>query len=596
MTDPGVLLIQLPLHPGCAFEPTGNIPLAPGKIAAAGGLPPDSVMSRHAADNRSDSEIISFAADRKPSVISFTLYMWNVERSAWMAEKIRRLMPEVFILAGGPEVAKDNGWLRASGAFDLLVEGEGEPFARRLEEKAGLRVTAERRNGFLSTGKCRFLPDDWPDPYFTGHLDGALDLPAHLETVRGCPHRCAYCSYRRICPEPREIPANRVLRSLEMHRASGRTEMVFLDPTLNGRADFRELLTGMMSMGLSCFGEVRAGTGNLDAAALAEAGFHSLEVGVQSLDRTVLKALGRRDDPEKTIRSAMALKEAGIEPVMDLILGLPEDSPEGIVTAGERLRSLGLGENVQVFYLSILPGTLIRSRADHLNISHMSRPPYWVTSLPGISMSRLTDARDELSSILGYDLDMEPRPVLCDGWPDTGLLDLRLAGNPGIGGRHGVLRVTGGNLWANRRRILAAAAARFEKDPYCVLDVVLETEQPFPLDLISMLSETPRPPDYHDRTAAVLGRDGRLRTSVIARGSLDGEWLAACAGQTVTVVPLPPGVSPGEECFEDGLGVLLEGFHDLAALSEKLADHRERVFFRELEMERLWCLDVLELG
>lgn len=553
-------------------------------------------MTCRAADQWSDSEILSFVGDRKPATVGFTLYMWNVERSMWLAGQIRRLVPEAFILGGGPEVTGDNLWLRESRVFDLLVEGEGEPFALRIGETGFLRDAAGRRGGFLSTGRCSFLPDEWPDPYFTGHMESASDLPAHLETVRGCPHGCAYCSYRRICPKPREIPADRALKTLKAHRAAGRTEIVFLDPTLNGRQDLSEMLSGMKGMGLSCFGEVRAGTGNLDPAALAEAGFHSLEVGLQSLDRSVLRAMGRRDDPERTIRGALALKEAGVEPVVDLILGLPGDTPEGIIAAGERLRSLGLGESLQVFYLSVLPGTVIRSRARRLSLAHMNRPPYWVTSLPGLSMSHLAAVREELSSLLGYDLDMEPRPVLCDGWPKAGLLDLRLPVEPVIGGRHGVLRVTGGDLWAHRHRILSATAARFERDPYCVLDVVLETESPFPLDLISLLSEIRRPPDYNDRTAAILGRAGRLRTSVIARGCSDRKWLAACAGETVTVVPLPPGVAPRESFFEDRLGVLLQGFHDLAALSGKLPNHREQVFFREMELERLWCLDVLELG
>jgi hypothetical protein len=596
VTDPGILLIQLPLHPGCAFEPTGNIPLAPGRIAAAGGLPADSVLSCTAADHWSDSEILSFVENARPSVIGFTLYMWNVERSVWLAGRIRRQVPGVFILGGGPEVSADNLWLRDAGAFDLLVAGEGEPFAERIGETSTLRETAGRLKGFLSTGRCSFPPDNWPDPYFTGHMESASDLPAHVETVRGCPHRCSYCSYRRICPDPREVPADRALRILRMHRDAGRTEVVFLDPTLNGRHDLPALLSGMKGLGLSCFGEVRAGTEDLDPAALAEAGFHSLEVGVQSLNRNALRALGRPDDPERTIRGALALKEAGVEPVLDLILGLPGDSPEGIVRAGERIRSLGLGENLQVFYLSVLPGTLLRTRAKKTGISHMNRPPYWVTSLPQFSMAHFSAAREELSSLLGYDLDMEPRPVLCDGWPGTGFLDLRLPSDPGIGGRHGVLRVTGGDVWSQRRRIVSAAAARFERDPYCVLDVVLETERPFPLDLISMLSEIPRPLDYHDRTAAILGRSGRLRTSVIVRGCADRGWLAACAGETVTVVPLPPGVAPTESSFEDRLGVLLQGFHDLAALSGSLPDYREQVFFRNIEMERLWCLDVLELG
>lgn len=532
-------------------------------------------------------------ADR-PRVVGFTLYMWNAERSVWLAKMIRNSLPETVVVAGGPEVTQDNHWLRESGAFHLLVEGEGETFAENLGNPSLLLKMAGELSGFISTGKCTFLPDHWPDPYFTGHLEGSGDLPAHIETVRGCPHLCAYCAYRRICPEPRISPAATVLSNLERHRRAGRSEFVFLDPTFNGRSDLDTLLGGMHGMGLSCFAEVRAGFGNLNPSALAKAGFHSVEVGLQTMNRRVLEAMGRQDDPERTLRGAVELKNAGVEPIVDLIFGLPGDSPVSILKAGERLVSLGLGESVQAFYLSVLPGTLLREFAESIGLHFMDHPPYWVTGLPGLTLDHLVCARDELGSVLGFDLDMEPRPVLCRDWPYTVMLDS--PSEPVLSGRHSVLRVRGDRLWERRESIISAVERRFRTDPYCVLDVVIEASGAFPVDLPALVSAVTRPLDYVDRTASVLGRQGRLRTAVIAAFDADPGWLSACSQEALVVVPWNRPDQIPSDLLEHGIGLLFEGFPELSALSETFSDFREQLFFSEIRMERLWCQEILDLG
>jgi hypothetical protein len=531
-----------------------------------------------------------------PRVVGFTLYMWNAERSVWLASEIRKALPETIVVAGGPEVTHNNLWLRESGAFHLLVEGEGESFAGNLANPQLLLKTAEDRSGFVSTGKSTFLPDHWPDPYFTGHLEGSGDLPAHIETVRGCPHHCAYCAYRRICPEPRVSPAAAVIKSLDRHRAAGRSEFVFLDPTFNGRSDLASLLSGMRGMGLSCFAEVRAGLPNLDPSALAAAGFHSVEVGLQTTNRRVLKAMGRHDDPEKTLRGAVALKEAGVEPIVDLILGLPGDSPDRILKAGERLATLGLGGSVQAFYLSVLPGTSLREMACGIGLEFMDRPPYWVTGLPGLTLDHLASARDELGSVLGFDLDMEPRPVLCNDWPHTTLLEQKSPSEPVFSGRHSVLRVRGDRLWERRASIISAVQSRFRADPYCVLDVVIEASGVFPVDLPALVSAVTRPTDYIDRTASVLGRQGRLRTAVIAAFDADPGWLSACSQEALVVLPWNRCDQVPADLLEQGFGLLFDGFPDLSVLAETFSDFREQLFFSETGIERLWCQEILDLG
>ncbi len=165
------LFIQLPLNPSAPLESTGNVPLAGAMLAAAAGLPPNCLVQRDITDSSSDSEIMRYLMNASPSLVAFTIYMWNAERSASLAGRIKKLLPETLVVAGGPEVTEDNVWLRNSGGFDLLVSGEGEELAGTVLNPSGARDLACRNNGYLRSGSLDFIPGTYPDPWLSGYLD-----------------------------------------------------------------------------------------------------------------------------------------------------------------------------------------------------------------------------------------------------------------------------------------------------------------------------------------------------------------------------------------------------------------------------------------
>ncbi len=65
-------------------------------------------------------------------------------------------------------------------------------------------------------------------------------------------------------------------------------------------------------------------------------------------------------------RGARAMLDAGIRVRVDLILGLPGDTADSVRRGIEYLRRSGLYTAVQVFNLSILPGTAFRHEASAL--------------------------------------------------------------------------------------------------------------------------------------------------------------------------------------------------------------------------------------
>ena len=590
-----VQLVQLPLHPATAWEPTGNSPLAPAMLAATASLPVESVFPEDLLNTLGDSALLDELRRRDPVLIGVTLYLWNRERTLHLLRQLKEWNEDLLIVAGGPEVTADNHSLLAEESIDLFVAGEGESFAEDVLSPERLKTILRTGVKLLGPVVDTRAPDHWPDPWENGYLTPAEGGSVHLETQRGCQCLCSYCAYRRTSPVPRMITAEKVLKKIRMLHEMGAGELVFLDPTFNSRTDLLTLLRGMASYELDCFAEVRSDLIHSSEVsdALAKAGFNSLEVGLQTMSRKVLHSVGRGGDPKSILRGASLLKGSGITPVMDLILGLPGDNPRNIELAATELVSLKLQDQVQTFCLSVLPGTELRLNAEKLGIKYDDRPPYTVTLSGSHTIENLLLARERVADILGYDTDPPPRPVLSDSFPGMEVFipeNRETLISPSV--RHGVLRVNTLDAWTHRESILSKVRERREKDPYCPLDVVIQSKKLFPLDLIDILKQLSEPECYTSEKAKLYRMPGLLRIAVIMDPATDQNWLRECSEMTTTVM-----ISDSAVALPGGLvGLLLQGSYDLARLSALYSEAPHLVFFAEKELELFWNLDVLGLG
>ena len=74
----------------------------------------------------------------KADVLLFSCYIWNIVYVRELAENCRKIMPEVPIWLGGPEVSYDaEAFLRENPAVDGILCGEGEETFCRLAEYYG---------------------------------------------------------------------------------------------------------------------------------------------------------------------------------------------------------------------------------------------------------------------------------------------------------------------------------------------------------------------------------------------------------------------------------------------------------------------------
>ncbi len=565
------------------------MPLAGASLASAASLPPDTLLDQKIADIEGDRSLVNTIVERSPELVAFTLYMWNVERSVLLAKTLKNRQPGIITVAGGPEVTLDNEWLISSGAFDLMVSGEGEELAGRILNPLSAGNIIRRNGNFLNAGRMSFIPGTYPDPWLTGYLDPSGKASVYVETIRGCSGGCTYCSYRRNHPSPRIMNAKNALELLKSLIIAGAGEVVFLDPTFNSRSDLTELLAGMSVMNSSFFAEMRGELISPGIASLiADAGFKSVEIGLQSVNTETLVRVGRPGNPVEILDGALNLKKVGVDPILDIILGLPGDKPEDTIRTALMIKDRDLHRNMQVFYLSILPGTSMRQE---FRKQYMPRPPYY--RLNNRSLNDFSDARETIADIAGYDLDLAGRPLLFENWEGTETIDLGkkpelLRNMPSF--RQGVVRIISEDLWAERKLLFEFVRTRLRADPFCVLDVVLCPEKSFPLNLVDMIRILDEPVDYSGRTAAILGRQGNLRVSILIDNQkmFPTNWMIAASANCTVVVNANYPSELRDELWEAGICVRLPGSNwDMKELSS-LVISMHQVFFSDRQMENNW--------
>jgi tRNA A37 methylthiotransferase MiaB len=598
-------LVQLPIPQPAALAATGNVPLAAGCLGvsarvhglSARGLALD-VVPPSITDSYGDTLLADYIARDEPDFVGLSLYLWNVERSLHLAREIRRRSPRTKILIGGPEVSSDNPFVLTQTGFDIAVTGEAEDTFGKVMDRlldgrdvAGLPGVAVRQ-GLLGLGPFGPAPSagfpltDYPSPYLDALVPVEPQRSTYIETVRGCRSHCTYCFYPRSSNVLRVLDVARSAALVGELRRRGAREVVFLDPTFNHRPDFEALLDALAEVNpdrsVSCFAEVRAEGLTADhARRLARAGFTKLEMGLQSVNRDTLKRVKRGGSPEKVAAAAKMLRAEGIDLLVDLIIGLPGDTPDDVRRGIDFLLEHDLAEHAQVFVLSLLPGTAMRATAAADGVEYESAPPYRVRRTATFDTDQLRSALFEAEARLGRRLDELPRPHLV-GEPaephDVFRVDLdephTLARAALPGAQHVALWLAGRDLFAQRELALSALEARLSVDPYATLDVVLAPEQPFPLDLLDLLRArlARATPSYASRALALRGEDMQRRVSVVLRAdrTYPADWVHALRDE----VPV----------FRD------QSAREAAAHADELGDTREGARIVDRQVERgLWA-------
>ncbi len=410
-----VLFVQLPVQDPEGEDSRANVPLAAGYLAAyaeSQGILDRSqwtILESRISAYGSDTAIVEAIIGSEADLVCFSLYAWNLERSLFIAGKARERMSRSRFIAGGPEIAEGMSIMDRS-PFHALVQGEGElAFAEILRDM-------EKHRPLSRLYKAKELLDlsTLSSPYLAGTLPLVKDRPVHVETVRGCPYRCAYCFYGKQYPVLRRFSQEDVISLVSRASQAGVSEIYLMDPSFqygDRAADVLKQIAQANTAAIPIHAELRLdmldeGFGSL----LKAAGVASIEAGLQSTNPKALEAVGRKMDRDGFARGAEILQKQRIQVKTGLILGLPFDGYEQVIETFDFLGMQGLGQEAELYPLSFLPGTDARERADEWRMSRMELPPYWVTSNDWISGDDMVDAISAFEESFDVEWASPPAP------------------------------------------------------------------------------------------------------------------------------------------------------------------------------------------
>ena len=410
-----LLFVQLPTQTPDWSSAPANIPLAAGYLASyaeSKGIISRrewSILDASIANYGSDASIIASIVGHEPDVVAFTLYSWNLERSTFIAERLASLLPRARLIAGGPEVVEGMP-ITVRAPFHSLVFGEGEQaFADLLQDVSQHRPVSQvyRAQDPLDLEKL-------PNPYLTGALRLDPSMQVHLETMRGCSAKCSYCYYGKNYKSIRRFPHQQSLEVIRAAVEAGVPEVYIMDPNFQSGSDFTGRLRDIAFANRSnttIHTELRLeGINEEIAGLLKEAGVASVEIGLQTTNPKALEAVHRTFDRKAFERGAELLQKQKIVIKTGLILGLPYDGYEQVIETFDFLGMQGLGQEAELYPLSLLPGTEMRERGDEFGMSSMEIPPYLVTSTHWISYDDMVDSIAAFEESFDIEWAMPPAP------------------------------------------------------------------------------------------------------------------------------------------------------------------------------------------
>jgi radical SAM superfamily enzyme YgiQ (UPF0313 family) len=153
-------------------------------------------------------------------------------RALRLAKQVKDEMPDVLVVIGGHDASRDPRWF-LKPAIDVVVVGDGEevmtPLVAAWSEKRDLRTVPglliNNPSGPIDTGHApaRGNIDDLPMParhlikeYASEYYINFRRPLALLETARGCPFKCNFCSVWKFHESTfREKSPDRVVKELQ---------------------------------------------------------------------------------------------------------------------------------------------------------------------------------------------------------------------------------------------------------------------------------------------------------------------------------------------------------------------------------------------
>lgn len=381
------------------------------------------VLAEYTINHRMDV-ILRDIYERKPKVIAFSCYIWNISMICGLALELHKIMPQVPIWLGGPEVSyeaeeqlKKYKWCKG------IILGEGEETVtelayfyrtgngiwerkRKLTDIAGI-VFREEADGFGEEVVVRTSPrpllsmDDIP--FACEDLKEFSHRIIYYETSRGCPFGCSYC-LSSVDRKVRFRSMHLVKKELQFFLDNKVPQVKFVDRTFNCNPKHTMEIWRYLyehDNGVTNFHfEIAADLLSEEELAYIKKfrpGLVQLEIGVQSTNNATIAAINRKQDTGHLKEVVAKIREGhNIHQHLDLIAGLPFEDFTSFCRSFNDVYDMH-PDQLQLGFLKMLKGSPIYFEKEEHNIIYKENAPYevlctqWLSYADIIRLKRVED-------------------------------------------------------------------------------------------------------------------------------------------------------------------------------------------------------------
>lgn len=356
--------------------------------------------------NNYEDDILMGIYEKKPDIIAFSCYIWNINLILEVARELRKVLPKAKIWLGGPEVTYEaHKVLEKHEYIDGIMVGEGEKTfldiceyymdqTIAIEQIRGISYRPSAKLGINNpmNGDVSQITEAMPQepmnmdeiPFVYEDMEQFKNKIIYYETSRGCPYSCSYCLS--------SIDKRVRLRSLELVKKELKffidhevPQVKFVDRTWNCN---RKHTMGILEFikeydkGITNFHfEVAADILNEEEITMFNSlrpGLVQLEIGVQSTNVQTVTEIRRKMDFEKLsgiVKKIYAPRN--IHQHLDLIVGLPYEDLTSFIHSFNDVYALR-PDQLQVGFLKVLSGSYMVEQSVEHGIVHKEVAPYEV--------------------------------------------------------------------------------------------------------------------------------------------------------------------------------------------------------------------------
>lgn len=345
-----------------------------------------------------NNELLNILSDiykEQPTVVGLACYIWNIDMILELAGLIKKVLPQVIIILGGPEVTYEPAeMMKRYPYIDYIVHGEGEETLPILLKALQSTLPVDdvvgvtyRKDEKIIVGEPQIVDNlnTLPFPYCDADIPHLQDKIIYYESARGCPFSCKYC-LSSATSGVRFLDLQRVYEDLEFFIRHDVRQVKFVDRTFNARKEhYLPILRFLAKQNCRTNFHFEIAVDILDDEVIeflkdVPVGRFQFEIGIQSTYKPTLAKISRHNNWPKIVEYVTKIvANQNIHVHLDLIVGLPEESYTQFGQSFNDVYQLK-PEMLQIGFLKVLKGAGIRKNADVYQYVFLDHAPYEVLS------------------------------------------------------------------------------------------------------------------------------------------------------------------------------------------------------------------------